>query len=38
MESRYFGKSKVGENATLYTLRNGSGMVMTVSDYGATWR
>ena len=36
MESRYFGKSKVGENATLYTLRNSRGMVMTVTDYGAT--
>ena len=36
MESRYFGKTKLGEDATLYTLRNGSGMVMTVSDYGAT--
>ena len=36
MESRYFGKSKLGEDATLYTLRNGCGMAMTVSDYGAT--
>ena len=36
MESRYFGKSKLGEDATLYTLRNSRGMVMTVTDYGAT--
>ena len=36
MESRYFGKTKHGEDATLYTLRNSRGMVMTVTDYGAT--
>ena len=36
MESRSFGKNKRGEDATLYTLRNSRGMVMTVSDYGAT--
>ena len=36
MESGSFGKNKGGEDATLYTLRNSRGMVMTVSDYGAT--
>ena len=35
MESRFFGKNKHGEDTTLYTLRSGSGMVMTVTDYGA---
>ena len=36
MESRYFGKNKHGQDTTLYTFRNSQGMVMTVTDYGAT--
>lgn len=36
MESRSFGNNKRGEAATLYTLRNDRGMVITVTDYGAT--
>lgn len=36
MESRFFGKSKGGNEATLYTLKNKNGMVMAVTDFGAT--
>ena len=36
MDSRFFGTTKHGQNTTLYTLSNGTGMVMTVTDYGAT--
>ena len=36
MESRFFGKNLRGEDTTLYTLYNDHGMVMTVTDYGAT--
>ena len=34
--TRSFGKNKKGEAATLYTFRNENGMVMEVSDFGAT--
>lgn len=36
MESRFFGKTKHGEDTALYTFRNKNGMVMAVTDYGAT--
>lgn len=36
MEHRSFGKTRCGKDATLYTLRNQNGMVMEVSDFGAT--
>ena len=36
MKQRDFGKNKKGEAATLYTLENKNGMVMEVSDFGAT--
>lgn len=36
MKKRYFGKNKKGESATLYTFENKNGMVMEVSDFGAT--
>ena len=36
METRGFGTNKKGEAAVLYTFRNSSGMVMEVTDFGAT--
>ena len=36
METRGFGTNKKGEAAVLYTFRNRSGMVMEVTDFGAT--
>lgn len=36
MLTKGFGKSKKGEPATLYIFKNHSGMVMEVSDFGAT--
>ena len=38
MEQRIFGKTCGGRYATLYTLHNGNGMVMEVTDLGATLR
>ena len=31
-----FGKTSAGEEAYLYELKNGNGMSVLVSDYGAT--
>ena len=36
MNKRAFGVNKRGENATLYTFENKNGMVMEVTDFGAT--
>lgn len=36
MEQRSFGKTRDGREAALYILKNHRGMVMEVSDYGAT--
>ncbi len=36
MEKRSFGCNSRGEAATLYTFRNAKGMVMEVTDFGAT--
>lgn len=36
MKQRSFGKNSKGEAATLYTFENENGMVMEVSDFGAT--
>jgi len=36
MKTREFGTNKKGEKATLYTFENANGMVMGVSDFGAT--
>lgn len=36
MKQRAFGKNKKGEAATLYTFENKNGMVMEVTDFGAT--
>ncbi len=36
MKQRAFGKNTKGETATLYTFENSSGMVMEVTDFGAT--
>ena len=36
MKQRSFGKNTRGEAATLYTFENKNGMVMEVSDFGAT--
>lgn len=36
MKQRAFGKNTKGEAATLYTFENSSGMVMEVTDFGAT--
>lgn len=36
MENRSFGYNHRGEAATLYTFRNARGMVMEVTDFGAT--
>ena len=36
MQQRSFGKNTKGEAATLYTFENKNGMVMEVSDFGAT--
>lgn len=36
MQTRSFGKNGKGEAATLYTFENRNGMVMEVSDFGAT--
>ena len=36
MKQRSFGTGKNGEAATLYTIENKNGMVMEVSDFGAT--
>ena len=36
MKQRAFGKNTQGENATLYTFENKNGMVMEVTDFGAT--
>lgn len=36
MRQRSFGKNTKGEAATLYTFENKNGMVMEVSDFGAT--
>ena len=36
MKQRSFGTGKNGEAATLYTFENKNGMVMEVSDFGAT--
>ncbi len=36
MKTRAFGKNSRGESATLYSFENSSGMVMEVTDFGAT--
>ena len=36
MKSRAFGQNSKGQAATLYTFENKNGMVMSVSDFGAT--
>lgn len=36
MQTRSFGKNGKGEAATLYTFENKNGMVMEVTDFGAT--
>lgn len=36
MQKRSFGKSKNGKETYLYTFRNKNGMVMEVTDFGAT--
>jgi len=36
MQQRSFGKNSKGEAATMYTFENKNGMVMEVSDFGAT--
>lgn len=36
MKHRSFGKNTKGEAATLYTFENKNGMIMEVSDFGAT--
>ena len=36
MKERAFGKNKKGQSATLYTFENKNGMVMEVTDFGAT--
>ena len=36
MKKEFFGLSARGEEATLYTFRNRNGMVMAVTDFGAT--
>lgn len=36
MEQSFFGKTKRGQDAALYTFRNQKGMAMAVSDLGAT--
>ena len=36
MDTRFFGRNHLGEEATLYTFRNANGMVMAVTDFGAT--
>ena len=36
MKTRPFGVNHCGENATLYTFENKNGMVMAVTDFGAT--
>lgn len=36
MQKRSFGKNKKGEETTLYTFENKNGMVMEVTDFGAT--
>ena len=36
MQTRSFGKSKKGEETTLYTFQNKNGMTMEVTDFGAT--
>lgn len=36
MKTRSFGTGKNGETATLYTFENKNGMVMEVTDFGAT--
>lgn len=36
MKTREFGVDSKGEKATLYTFENANGMVMEVSDFGAT--
>lgn len=36
MEKRAFGLTRDGRATTLYTLRNGSGMELAVTDFGAT--
>lgn len=36
MKQRAFGKNSKGEAATLYTFENKNGMVMEVTDFGAT--
>ena len=36
MNKRAFGFNKKGEAATLYTFENQNGMVMEVTDFGAT--
>lgn len=36
MQQRSFGKNKKGELAVLYRFENKNGMVMEVTDFGAT--
>ena len=36
MKTRSFGSNHLGESATMYTFENSSGMVMEVTDFGAT--
>lgn len=36
MNKRFFGVNSRGENATLYTFENKNGMIMEVTDFGAT--
>lgn len=36
MKKRAFGKNTKGQEATLYTFENSNGMVMEVTDFGAT--
>ena len=36
MKTRPFGKNHSGDQATLYTFENKNGLVMAVTDFGAT--
>ncbi len=36
IEQKEFGRTKAGEVASLYTLTNGHGSQVQISDYGAT--
>ncbi len=36
MKKRFFGKTKQGQDAFLYTFQNAKGITMSVTDLGAT--